>query len=140
MQKRKPLKILALSVCSLILLGCEKDAQITYYDKNLKTNKIDCLSFVPRDNPLDKALMKEYKFTTNCPYRLELSYKSGIVCNSPYNAPQKATTNFPSAFITLQVKKGFGLEYSYYRDLNGKPTIDDVKEGFDRLKSDILKN
>jgi len=140
MQKRLPLKIFALSVCSILLIGCDKDAEITFYDKSLKSNKISCLSFIPKDNPLDKELTKLYNFNQNCPYRLELSYKSNIVCNSPYNAPQKATTEFPNAFITLEVKKGFSLEYSYYKDLTHKPTIDDLKDGFKKLKEDILKN
>jgi len=140
MQKRLPLKIFVPIVYSVLLSSCDKDAQVTFYDKSLKNNKITCLSFIPKDNPLDKELTKLYNFNQNCPYRLELSYKSNIVCNSPYNAPQKAITEFPNAFITLEVKKGFSLEYSYYKDLTHKPTIDDLKDGFERLKKDILKN
>jgi len=140
MQKKLHLKISGLIVCSILLIGCEKKAEITFYDKSLKSNKISCLSFIPKDTLLDKELSKLYHFNQNCPYRLELSYKSNIVCNSPYNAPQKATSEFPNAFIALEVKKGFSLEYSYYKDLTHKPTIDDLKDGFKRLKKDILKN
>ncbi len=140
MQKRLLLKIVALSVCSILVIGCEKDAEITFYDKNLKSNKISCLSFIPKNSPLDKELSKLYNFNQKCPYRLELSYKSNIVCNSPYNAAQKATSEFPNAYITLEVKKGFSLEYSYYKDLTHKPTSNDLKEAFERLKEDILKN
>lgn len=125
---------------ALILSGCKNDAQVNFYDKSLKTDKLKCLSFTPQNNTkLEQKLKELYKFNNNCPNRLELSYKSGIVCNSSFNAPQKATTNFPNSYLKLEVKKGFNLAYSYYIDLNNKPTVSDIEEAFSRLKDDILE-
>jgi hypothetical protein len=122
------------------LNGCKSDAQVNFYDKSLKNNKLNCLSFTPQNNTkLEQKLKSLYKFDPNCPNRLELSYKSNIVCNSSYNAPQKATSTFPNAYLKLEVKKGFNLEYSYYIDLTSKPTTSDIEDAFNRLKKDILK-
>ncbi len=125
---------------TLFFTACSKKEQVTFYDKSLKTKKLDCLSFEPTKNSkLEKKLKSLYKFNKSCKNRLTLSYKSKIVCNSPYNAPQKATTNFPSAYINLEVKRGFSMLYSYYIDLTHKPKVEDIEYGFNRLKSDILK-
>ncbi len=136
------LKIFVQTVFSIlfiaILSSCNK-AEITYYNKKLKSNKIACLSYSPKSRVLlDNSLESMYSFKSNCRYKLELSYKSDIVCNSPYNYSQKTTTNFPSAYLNLEVKKGFNLEYSYYIDLTQKPTVNDLKKAFDRLRVDIL--
>ena len=122
-----------------IISGCSDDAQVNYYDKSLKTQKLKCISYTPEsNNTLDIELTKLYKFDSSCPNRLSLSYKSGIVCHSPYNVARKVNSNFPSAYITLEVRTGFKLRYSYYRDLTGKATISDLKDAFNRLKEDIL--
>ena len=129
------------SLFALILLisGCSDDAQINYYDKSLKSQKLKCISYTPEsNNTLDLELTKLYKFNKNCLNRLSLSYKSGIVCHSPYNVARKVNSNFPSAYITLEVRTGFKLRYSYYKDLTGKATINDLKDAFKRLKEDIL--
>ncbi len=133
------LKRFALIACSLLVTACDDGSYVNFYNKNLKEHKISCLSYIPASNgKLDKALQKLYKFSKNCPYRVELSYKSDIVCHSPYNVPQKVNSNFPSAYIKLEVKKGFKLQYSYYKDLTSKPDTDDLKTAFERLKRDIL--
>lgn len=133
-------RVLFLLLLTLFISGCGKKAQVNFYDKSLKENKLKCLSFMPQNSTkLEQKLKTLYKFNNNCPNRLELSYKSGIVCNSSYNAPQKATTNFPNAYLKLEVKNGFKLQYSYYIDLTSKPTTSDIEEAFSRLKSDILK-
>ena len=124
---------------AFLLSGCSDNAQINYYDKSLKTKKLKCISYSPEsNNTLDLELSKLYKFNKNCPNRLSLSYKSDIVCHSPYNVASKVNSNFPSAYITLEVRNGFKLRYSYYRDLTGKATISDLKDAFNRLKEDIL--
>jgi len=129
-----------LIISIFFLSACDKRAQVVMYDKSLKTNKLKCLSFLPVNNTkLEQNLKKMYNFNNNCPNRLELDYKSGIKCNSSYNAPQKATTNFPSAYIKLEVKNGFSLKYSYYKDLTHKPDVSDLKDAFNQLKDDILK-
>jgi len=117
--------------------GCKDNA---YINNRLK-NKIDCLSYIPTSkNSLDLELLKLYEFKNSCPYKLSLDYKSSIVCNSSFNAPTKATTAFPNSFIRLEVKKGFNVVYSYYKDLTDKPDLGDLEDAFNRLKSDILKN
>ncbi len=127
-------------VIATILTSCNDSSVIVkFYDKSLKQKKLKCLSYTPSINDdLDKALSKLFKFSKNCPYRLELSYKNEISCNSPYNAPLKTNSNFPSAFITLEVKEGFKLKYSYYKDLTHKANLSDLKDAFKRLKDDIL--
>jgi hypothetical protein len=123
----------------LVLSGC-KDPKVNFYDKSLHSKKLDCLSYKPKNsNEIDKYLETLYKFDTNCPSRLELSYKSDIVCNSSFNAADKTLSSFPTAYLKLEVFKGFNLQYSYYVDLNSKPSTSDIKEAFDRLKKDILK-
>ena len=124
---------------TFILFGCSNDAKINYYDKSLKNKKLTCISYTPESNStLDLELSKLYKFSKNCPNKLTLSYKSDIVCHSPYNVSSKVNSNFPSAFITLEVRKGFKIRYSYYKDLTGKATISNLKDSFNRLKDDIL--
>jgi hypothetical protein len=133
-------KLLLAALVTLIIAGCGSDAQVNYYDKSLKKSKLKCLSFNPQNNTnLEKYLSGIYKFNSSCKSRLELSYRSKIVCNSSYNAPQKATSSFPNAYIKLEVLKGFNLQYSYYLDLTSKPTTKDIKKAFSRLQSDILE-
>ena len=131
--------VFSLLTLIFLLSGCSDDAQVNYYDKSLKSNKLKCISYTPEsNNTLDIELSKLYKFNKNCQNRLNLSYKSGIVCHSPYNVARKVNSNFPSAYITLEVRSGFKLRYSYYKDLTGKATISDLKDAFNRLKEDIL--
>ena len=131
--------VFSLLTLIFLLSGCSDDAQVNYYDKSLKSNKLKCISYTPEsNNTLDIELSKLYKFNKNCHNRLNLSYKSGIVCHSPYNVARKVNSNFPSAYITLEVRSGFKLRYSYYKDLTGKATISDLKDAFNRLKEDIL--
>jgi hypothetical protein len=133
-------KTLLILSAILFLTACDKKAQVVMYDKSLKNNKLKCLGLAYYSgSKLEQELKKLYKFSDNCPYKLELSYKAGIVCNSRYNVPQKVTSNFPTAYIKLEVTKGLGLEYSYYKDLTHKPDISDLKDAFNQLKDDILK-
>ena len=129
------------SICfTLFFSACnDSSAFVNFYDKSLKDKRLKCISYIPASNKdLDLELLKLYKFSKKCPYTLELSYKNNIVCNSPYNVPQKVNSNFPSAYIKLEVRKGFKLEYSYYKDLTHKTNLSDLKEAFERLKDDIL--
>lgn len=132
-------KLFTLFIVSIILSACNDGSQVNYYDKSLKNKKLTCISYTPESNStLDLELSKLYKFSKNCPNKLTLSYKSDIVCHSPYNVSSKVNSNFPSAFITLEVRKGFKIRYSYYKDLTGKATISNLKDAFNRLKDDIL--
>ncbi len=123
----------------LFVGGCGRDAEINFYDKSLKKHPLHCLQFLPKKHSnLEQSLATLYHFQNDCKNSLELSYKSDIVCTSPYNAALKNTSNFPNAYIKLEVRNGMKLLYSYYRDLSHKPTVDDLKEAFERLKDDIL--
>ncbi len=132
--------VLSVFSIALLLSACDDGAYVNYYDKSLKNHKLECLSYIPSsNNALDKKLLTLYKFDKNCKYTLVLSYKTGIVCHSPYNVPSKVNSNFPSAFIELDVKKGFKTVYSYYKDLTSKPDTGDLENAFERLREDILK-
>jgi len=132
--------VFSLLFALMLLNSCSDNAQRTFYDKTLKTNKLICLNLEKKDNSkLENALEKFYKFDKNCPYTLKISYNSGIVCHSTYNVPQKVNSSFPSAFLTLSVRKGLDIKYSYYIDLTANPTVSDLKEAFETLKSDVLK-
>ena len=141
-----PSKMSVQSVFSLLFtllffVACDDGSQVTIYDKNLTSSKLKCLSYIPASKEkLDLELSKLYKFSSNCPYQLKLSYKSNIKCNSSYNVFEKTTTNFPSSFISLEVRKGLTIKYSYYKDLTSKADKDDLKKAFSRLKRDILEN
>lgn len=126
-------------IVALLFSACSRKAEVNFYDKSLKETPLKCLSFQPSSTTeLERALQKLYHFKNSCPNRVELSYKSGIICNSRFNAARKSTTNFPTAYLKLEVRDGFKLLYSYYIDLHKKPTTQDLKDAFERLKEDIL--
>ncbi len=130
-------KSIVLIVCSIFFSSCNNDNSIVrFYDKSI--NKIDCLSLEENNETLLKDLKKLYHFKKNCPYKLSLTTQSKIVCKSPFNATAKTTTNFPSSYINLEIRKNFNIIYTYYRDLTSKASKDDLKKAFKRLKSDIL--
>ncbi len=139
MHLKSIVQIVSSLLFAALLSGCGREAEVNFYDKSLKEQSLECLQFNPKNNSnLEQNLEKLYHFNNRCKYNLELSYKSDIVCTSPYNAALKNTTNFPNAYIKLEVRNGMRLLYSYYKDLSHKPTVDDLKEAFERLKDDIL--
>lgn len=94
----------------------------------------------PLDKVLEQRLNSLYTFTPGCKYRLEVSQKSGIVCNSNQNAPKKTLSNFPSTYLRMDVSKENRVVYSYYIDLLESVSEDDIKNAFSRVKKDILKD
>jgi len=94
----------------------------------------------PPDKVLEQTLNSLYKFTPDCEYRLEVSKKGGIVCNSNQNAAKKTLSNFPSTYLRMDLSKENRALYSYYIDLLGSVSEDDVKDAFKRVKKDILKD
>jgi len=132
------LKSIALIACSLLITACDdSNVYVNFYDKSIM--KLSCLSLDNSLKPYKELLSKEYHFKQNCPYKLILASATNIVCKSPFNAITKTTTNFPSSYIELDIKKGIDLIYSYYKDLTHKATKDDIEDGFKRLKRDILE-
>ena len=79
-----------------------------------------------------------YSFKEECEFELQVSKKSGIVCNSNQNVSKKALSNFPTGFIRMDIYKKNKPLYSYYKDLNRDISENDVKNAFQRLKHDIL--
>ena len=125
-------------VISLFLLaGCSDNASITKSSKDLKD--VDCMRLVvfPPNKFLTTTMQSLYKFDENCSYKLEVSQKSGIVCNSNQNADKKILANFPSGYIRLDLSKGSKNIFSYYKDLTNRATKEDVTKAFDSLKNEL---
>ncbi|SFV90429.1 hypothetical protein MNB_SV-4-1323 [hydrothermal vent metagenome] len=127
------------TVSLLMLTGCTQKAERTFYDKQITKQPIECmkLAVTPPDKQMEQTMKKLYHFTESCPYTLTLSYKSGIVCNSHYNAQSKALGKMPNSYMNLELRRGFKLLYSYYIDLDHKPGEEEIREGFKTLRSDL---
>ena len=117
--------------------GCSDDATITKSEKDL--HNVQCMRLVifPPNKFLETTMKSLYNFDENCSYKLEVSQKSSIVCNSNQNAERKALSNFPSGFMRLDLYKEHKNIYSYYRDLTHKTTKEDVKKAFESLEQSI---
>ena len=132
-------KICIAIIVSVLQTGCGDKAQRHLYDKSYKSGSVSCmrLQVTPYDKKMESILRQYYNFSTKCPYVLQVEHKNGIICNSSYNAPQKALTNFPNSYLKLELHKGLSLLYSYYIDLDHKPDESDISEGMDRLERDL---
>ena len=120
-----------------LLAGCSDNVSITKSSKDLKD--VDCMRLVvfPPNRFLTTTMRSLYNFDENCSYKLEVSQKSGIVCNSNQNADRKILANFPSGYIRLDLSKGNKNIFSYYKDLTQRATKEDVKKAFDSLKREL---
>ena len=145
--KKKELPILKniipLIIGTAFLLGlsaCKNsNAYVKIYDKNLTRTPLPCmrLKLFPPDPDAEQTIRTLYRFSPDCPYTLELSTKAGIHCNSNANVPRKVTSNFPSAYLRMELRRGMRLLYSYYVDLTHRPDSSDVREAFDRMREDL---
>jgi len=135
------MKELLLSLSFIILLsGCGENAIVNIYDKNITDGKIKCLrlDIQPPNSEVEKFMQTLYKgFDNSCPYRLSISYKGQIHCNATTNVARKVNSNFPSAYLRMDIYQGIKAEYSYYIDLTSPPTRSDLERGFDRIKKDL---
>jgi len=124
---------------ALLFLGCSKDPIVTIYNNEITTSPIKCLrlNITPKNQMIYDVLSKKYTFSSACDMVLDVSTKSGIKCNSPYSAPQKTLTNFPSAYLKMEIRKGMTLQYGYFIDLTSKPNASDVSNAFDRIAKDL---
>jgi len=122
-----------------LLTACNDKSIVTVYDQSVMRSPVTCLRLlvVPDDVVIRETLESLYAFQKECQQRLEVSYRSQIVCNSAYNAPQKALSNFPTGYLNMEIRKGLKLQYSYYIDLDRKPDASDVKKGFAQIKKDL---
>jgi len=137
MQKMKPYYLVILLI--FLFNGCKEKPLIHVYDKSIRTEPPTCLalSVFPQNDAMESVLKKRYTFTPSCPYRLEVSYKNGIHCNSNQNSQIKALAGMPKSYLRLEIRRGLSLQYSYYIDLAGDATAEDVEEGFEEIVSDL---
>jgi hypothetical protein len=132
-------KLIFGTIIALILSGCDDGSIVTVYDKSIKNTPIECLrvSIMPPDKQIQRTIQSLYTFKDNCNYSLNITYKSSIVCNSPYNAAQKNLSAFPNSYLNMEIRKGMSLEYSYYIDLQHKPNSDDIQKGWHKITQDL---
>ncbi len=137
--RRLQLAVRALFIPTILLLltACSDDATIKKSKEDLKD--VNCMRLVvfPPDKFLSETMKQLYNFDDNCSYKLSVSQKSGITCNSNQNADKKILANFPSGYIRLELTKGSKTIFSYYRDLTHKADEEDVKEAFTSLLEKI---
>jgi hypothetical protein len=120
----------------LLFGGCSDNASITKSEKDLHDVKCMRLVVFSQNKFLETTMQKLYNFDENCTYKLEVSQKSDIVCNSNHNANKKALSNFPSSYIRFDLYKGTKSIYSYYKDLTHPATKEDLEDAFEKLKQD----
>jgi hypothetical protein len=132
-------KLFCSCIVALMLVGCDDGSIVTVYDKSIKTTPIECLrvSIMPQDKQIEQSIKSLYSFKDVCNYSLNISYKSSIVCNSPYNAAQKNLSAFPNSYLNMEIRKGMSLEYSYYIDLQHKPNSQDIQKGWQQITKDL---
>ncbi len=120
-----------------LLTACSDNATIIESKDKLKN--VSCMKLIvfPANRFLNQTIQKLYKFDDNCSYRLSISQKSSIICNSNQNADKKILANFPSGYIRLDLTKDNQTIFSYYRDLTRKTDKEDVKRAFNSLLDEI---
>ena len=130
---------LILLTALLLLTACDDKAMVNIYKKKITQTPISCmkLTVFPEEPIITQTLKKRYTFNDDCDLTLAVSHKSGIKCNSSFNAARKTLSTFPSSYLKMELRKGMTLQYSYYIDLTKKPTESDVNKGFDRLEKDL---
>ena len=124
---------------AFIVAGCSDNAVAKVYNKELVKDGLSCLRLVvfPPDEKLQKRFSQLYEFDDKCAFKLSVSQKSGIVCNSTHNIQTKAVGNFPTNYLKLQVDKSSVIVYSYYIDLKESVSESDVKRAFKHLQEDL---
>jgi len=134
------IKSILLTLTTLLLFtACNDKTVVTVYKKSLLDKPIQCMRLIvtPEDKTIRTAAEKLYPFSEDCDMTLEISYKSGIHCNSSYNAPAKATTAFPTSYLKMELRRGMYLLYSYYIDLTDKPDSEDIQNAMKRIGKDL---
>lgn len=125
----------------LSFTACEEKAKPRIFVEPKLTVPITCMKLnrLGADEALVERLEKLYAFSDSCNLTLTLSTKKDIVCNSPQNAMAKASGKFPRSYLKLKLREGMELQYSYYVDLYSNVDEDDLEEGFERLKKDLIE-
>ena len=124
---------------ALLFIGCEDKAIVHIYDKELVKSGVPCLRLVifPPDKKTQNILEKLYSFSDECDFKLEISKKSGITCNSNQNSDKKALTNFPSSYLKMDVSKDRKVVYSYYVDLLDEVDEQNYADALLRVRKDL---
>jgi len=127
-----------LSLC-MFLIGCDEKPMINIYQQEILKVPPNCLQLQvsPPNSKIESTLNSIYAFISSCPYKLEVSYKKGIHCNSTQNAYSSALGKFPSSYLKMEVRKGLSLQYSYYIDLQNSVTNNDLSNGINRIREDL---
>ncbi len=122
-----------------LFTGCQDRSYVKVYDKNLSRTSLPCLALrvFPPDPAAQRTLRELYPFRGDCPYTLQVATKAGIHCNSNTNVPMKVTSNFPSAYLRMELRRGMKLLYSYYIDLTEAPGPSEIEAAFRRLERDV---
>jgi len=128
-----------LILIALLLMGCSKKSEpIVKKDADLAA-PVQCMAL--NELGIEKNFIKKlhslYAFDERCDLKLTLKYKKDIVCNSPYNPNKKNVSQFPKSFLSLELRRGFKTEYSYYIDLYSNVDEEDIEDAMLRLKKDL---
>lgn len=132
------MRTILLSFVFLLFLGCSDQGEVFIQDKKILNTHIECMQLVvfPPNEELESSLESLYKFEKECPYKLVLSYKTGIICNSNQNYDKKVG-GLPSSYLRMEIKKNNQLLYTYYKDLKEDLKTDDLKQGFEVIQDDL---
>ncbi len=134
------MKIFLYLIPLIFFVACEEKATPSVIISSDLKRPIHCMKLnkLADDKELLSHLEKLYAFDDSCPLTLTLSSKKDIVCNSTNNMMSKNMGKFPKSFVKLELREGMKVEYSYYVDLYSNVDEDDVEEGFERLKKDLI--
>ncbi|SFV58897.1 hypothetical protein MNB_SV-12-1387 [hydrothermal vent metagenome] len=135
-------KIIQLSLLSILLFtACEEKLKpVVTINPKLK-RPISCMKLnqINMEKEVLDTFNNLYDFNETCDLILSVSYKKDIVCNSTQNVNMKNMGKFPKSYLKLSLRKGLEIEYTYYIDLYKNVDKEDMKEGFARLKEDLIK-
>jgi len=138
---KKYLYLFTLTFSALIFfVACEEKAKpkVTIDSDLMLPIRCMKLNILGDDEELVNSLNNLYTFDKRCALTLTLSSKKDIVCNSTNNMMSKNMGKFPKSFLKLELREGMKIKYSYYVDLYSNVDEDDVEEGFEQLKKDLL--
>jgi len=51
----------------------------------------------------------------------------------------KNVGKFPKSYLKMELRKGLEMIYTYYIDLSENIEVDDLDEGFRKLKQDLIQ-
>ncbi len=141
MREYEKLMIRILLIISTIFFSaCQKKSEPIIIEAPSLYTPIKCISLnrIGVEPKFINELEKLYDFNSSCNLKLNLSYKKDIVCNSSYNVAMKSTGQFPKSYLKLELRDGMKIVYSYYIDLYNNVNTGDIKDGFLKLKMDLI--